>query len=863
LSAWGQDPLPQEWCDWINNCQKLRDQGDLTGALELVLRATRSRPEEYVGHYFQAGILQQMSRNDSSLECSTRAVQALKAGRSQLAANRADVQAAVYSDRAKAYLIFGELAKAKQDANEAVRLKPDLSVTQETLGRLLMNAGDMDGAIECFERSEKLQVAEEHGSFTDWEFLGNLGHARRMKGDYAGATAVFQRIIQIKTGRNAQLAPSVGHAGLALLYALAEDEKVRDLAKARTAQDTAERASPPGFISENVVEAGAIIALLEGKPEAAVDWFDRLSQLLWRAEDLYYYGLAELRVGARDRAIHLLVRAADQHPGFRKKIETDPEFAPVRQTVVAALRELGDKSPEDRIAVKRELERSPITLAYIDGLARVKNYKAALASLDVFLKETQSETLRKSASDRKAKLKDQAALFQRLVKAIQERKLDDSKSRDEGTPRLGNVTEETVELKLKDGGAATGPWGIVSFDAYLNLLNGLSLNDVELFTVGALCLDNDRPAQAEGFFCKCLSKGGKDLKSRVDELVAAQRGVPVPSGGFVASGNRLVTAEERDNLAKGLALFRGKWVPKEDKPHLEKGHEKVGGKWVSLSEGQLKARGFVKYGDEWRTKEDVARLRGDWTNAWTTETEHYEIRTNKSEACMKRLAAALEEAYQAYAAFFGSAPKNAKKMKVFAFAKFDDYRAYCEKLHQTDKFNATGFAPSEPGTLCGYDKFNDDRSFTSTIVHEGCHLFYQLSFPSSRPPSWIAEGMATNFEGFTEGADGHLRWDFLARDRWAQAKEAARRQALVPLDEFLKGEAGKLIASDPQRALTFYAEAWLVFYFMQKAPDARYRDGFKAFMEATERGGKADLKEALGPLYDSLQRDFVQFVEGL
>ena len=201
-------------------------------------------------------------------------------------------------------------------------------------------------------------------------------------------------------------------------------------------------------------------------------------------------------------------------------------------------------------------------------------------------------------------------------------------------------------------------------------------------------------------------------------------------------------------------------------------------------------------------------------------------------------------------------------MKVLAFATFDDYATYCRKLNHLEKLNATGFAPSEPGTLCGYDKFADDGSFVRTILHEGCHLFYQQAFPGSRPPSWVAEGMATNFEGFTL-TDGHPTFTFISRERSGEAREAVRRHALPSISEFLKADAGELIATDPKRALTFYGEAWAVFYFMNHTLDRRYRDGFAAFMERTNQGGKADLKEALGPAFDTLEADFAEFVQGM
>ena len=95
--------------------------------------------------------------------------------------------------------------------------------------------------------------------------------------------------------------------------------------------------------------------------------------------------------------------------------------------------------------------------------------------------------------------------------------------------------------------------------------------------------------------------------------------------------------------------------------------------------------------------------------------------------------------------------------------------------------NAAGFAPSEPDTFCGYDKLGDDRSFLSTMVHEGAHLFHQLSSPSANTPSWVAEGMATYFEGFSLQDGGHLKWTHISQERHLAVKEAIRRDRLLSI----------------------------------------------------------------------------------
>jgi tetratricopeptide (TPR) repeat protein len=822
------------------------------------------KPEEHHGHSYLAHLYQTTSRLPESLEEEKKGLEGFLAGKARYFMAPKDLMA-YHSRIAQLYLQFGERAKCQEEVDEALKIVPKAPGVTGTVARMLANAGDLDKALETAERAieycqEEIKAAGADIRNDTQVFIWDRGVMRRLNGDTKGAREDFDRLIADTGGMGPRKVKwsAMGHAGMALLYALPKDPKTRDLKKARESVEEA-RSIEPNWAP--VKDANAVVSLLEGDTDTALYWFAQ-AKGAWSLEVRFYEGLAELRGGARDRAIELLVMAADVNSTYRKRIEEDPEFAPVRDAVLRMVKELGGKGSDDRLAVKRELESNPAKLAYIEGLVRTRRYAAAIDALDAFSKQSQSDAVHESVAERIKTIRTYAALHERLVKAIGGRaKGAKVKLAGDTEASVDSADIDSVELGTK-GGTVKGPWAILSFDAYLQLLRAVSSSDDDWFTVGSLCFDNEKVAPGEESFSKCLAKGKSPNQSRIAAVVAAKRGIPVPQNGFVLYGGHLVTADEKDKLSKGLVLFRGQWVTKDDKQHLEKNHEKSGGKWIPLTETQLKDRGFVKYNGEWKTKEEVAVLRGEWTNAWTLETAHYEIKTNKSEACLKALGVALEDAYSAYGKFFGSAPPTDKKMKVLAFAKFEDYSAYCRKVDHLNELNATGFAPSEPWTLCGYDKFSDNTSFIETIVHEGCHLFYALAFPSAHAPSWLAEGMATNFEGFTLEA-GHPKFTFLARERCGAAKEAVRRKLLPGLGEFFGGDAGTLIAKDPRGALTFYAEAWALFYFMNHTLDERYRKGFAAYMAKLNQGENADLKEALGSAFESLQQDFEEFIGGM
>jgi tetratricopeptide (TPR) repeat protein len=824
------------------------EKGRFSEALGWAQRVTEVAPDEYFGPYLVGGAQYMLKLPESAVASQNRALQVFKAGKSTLNAEPKD-EAAILTRRGIAYYALGELAKGRKDFETAVAINDGDPNAWLLLGQVLGNAGEYDKALEAMANSEKRDDGVRYQKQID--FIHNQrAKVLRAKGDYDGARAELQKLID-KGGWQA----CDGGCGLALVEAL--DPKVHDLVKAREIYDRAARHYEH---QREPVKVQAVLLMLEGKPEAAVAWFAEAPDITLDPELLFYDGLAQLQVGARDRAIELLTRAADMNPRFRKRIETEAEFAPVRAFVLAAAAELAKRESGDRVAIKSELDSAPVQLACASSLARTYRFKTAIETIEGLSKGLRSEALRTAAEARLKTARDENAIFEKVVSAIEKRGFKDlTLPGKQGGFKVASADLENVELVL-GAGRAKGPWAMVPFEAFFEIAKHLPPSEAEWFTLGLFAFECNQPVLAEEAFCRCLAKG-KNFKSKIDEAVAARRGVPVPKGGFVASGNRLVTDEERENTKKGLVLFRGQWVSKEDKGHLEKNHEKVGGKWVPLTEDQLGKRGFVKLNGEWRTKEEVALLKGEWTNAWELETEHYQLKSNKSEIFLKKLGVALEDAYKEYARFFGKAPPGEKKMRVYAFAKFDDYKAYCDKINHPENYNAAGFAPCEPETFCGYDKLGDDRSFLSTMVHEGAHLFHQLSFPSANTPSWVAEGMATYFEGFSFEDGGHLKWTHISQERHLAVKEAIRRGRLLSIADLVGADAGKLIQKDPSGALTFYAEAWAVFYFFNETLDPRYRDGFHAFLDRLQKGETPDLKEALGPAFDGLQQAFSKFVQ--
>ncbi|MBI5366866.1 MAG: hypothetical protein HZA54_07500, partial [Planctomycetes bacterium] len=313
-------------------------------------------------------------------------------------------------------------------------------------------------------------------------------------------------------------------------------------------------------------------------------------------------------------------------------------------------------------------------------------------------------------------------------------------------------------------------------------------------------------------------------RSARDDYLAARLGVPVPPGGFVVWQNRLVSTEEKTQREAGHVRWAGLWITKDELVNFaQKGFVKQDGRWLPKAEADLLAQGYRKYKDKWYTREELAALHADWENAWELETAHFAIRTNNPEEFLAELAAILEEDYRNCKEVFGKEPSG-KKMNVYAFRTFEDYRNWCIKEKAEAQLRAHGYAIGARNYCCGYDALKSKDSFLSTMVHEGCHLFYARAYPGSDAPSWYHEGMATNFEGYTW--DGKkLALNFVSKWRLPWIKQALKTGNYMPLAQFLDGDAGAAINKGVADSTLFYSTAWSLFYFLNHtdSPDLKVK----------------------------------------
>ncbi|MEK7865912.1 MAG: DUF1570 domain-containing protein, partial [Planctomycetota bacterium] len=146
-----------------------------------------------------------------------------------------------------------------------------------------------------------------------------------------------------------------------------------------------------------------------------------------------------------------------------------------------------------------------------------------------------------------------------------------------------------------------------------------------------------------------------------------------------------------------------------------------------------------------------------------------------------------------------------------------------------------------------------------TMAHEAAHLYYFRIAAASGAPSWYAEGMATQFEGFRWAGSKYV-YDRLSRSRLPFLRRAIEQGRLLPLDQIVSADALTLINSDTEKALVFYAECWAFVYFLTQTDQEEHREAFRKYRDAVDSGKAAPLSEFVGDLR-ALDADFVKFIK--
>ena len=159
----------------------------------------------------------------------------------------------------------------------------------------------------------------------------------------------------------------------------------------------------------------------------------------------------------------------------------------------------------------------------------------------------------------------------------------------------------------------------------------------------------------------------------------------------------------------------------------------------------------------------------------------------------------------------------------------------------------------------------------ATMIHEATHqIAYNIGLHSrtGETPRWVVEGMATAFEpdGMRSSLVGSQPYQRINRDRYLVFQNFVKsgRRPAKSLRSFIESDA--LYETS---VLDFYAQSWALTFFLIETRPRNYaaylkriatRDPF-ALYSAKER--LADFKETISSDVDSLDSQFVKFIDGL
>lgn len=530
--------------------------------------------------------------------------------------------------------------------------------------------------------------------------------------------------------------------------------------------------------------------------------------------------------------------------------------------------ELLQKRQQELKQLEEQLERETFDekMSRIESLVKVYQYQQAGAEFQLFKKHLKLPELRQKVEQRYQEIQPMANLFARMLQQLNEGQLSQSKMKfgtSTGTLKSGGETR--FEVEFEDGGKASLEWRQLYPQQLYRFFLRMKLSTEDRLLVSVFCYENGLEEEANKNFIQVLETQIPEYKTRIDQYLAQKLEIPIPEGGFTPYKGVLVTPEEKEKRSQGFVRYDGKWVTPADREKYLQGLVPHQGKWVSQEDKSLLEKGFSQFEGKWYSREEIQKIRSVWENAWTLKTEHYEIRANISEEFIQELGAFMEASYQEYVKFFGKDIQTTSTL--YAFRTFEDYRNYCIQTKNEDHLKAEGFAVSSTNIGCGWMSSKRPQDLLWTMVHEGAHLYYFKAFPRSRAPSWYAEAVATQFEGYQWSfTDKSIKFSFLSK-RLTGLKVYIGRKRTFPLLEFFKNDAGVLInqTSDVEAASIFYAQAWGLYYFLSHTENTDYQQKWAEFQkEMHKSGGGSDLfLKYFGNDLQRLEQDFESFILNL
>jgi len=234
------------------------------------------------------------------------------------------------------------------------------------------------------------------------------------------------------------------------------------------------------------------------------------------------------------------------------------------------------------------------------------------------------------------------------------------------------------------------------------------------------------------------------------------------------------------------------------------------------------------------------------------------VRTLSTAEEANRLLALIEQAYPAFVKELGERRAN-RLLGLFVFADRAGYETWCKASGNEAQIRAAGFAQS----LEGFAVLFAQPGVDAVAIHEAAHL-YHFDVYASAMPSWYSEGVAETFGGrhAMRVQDGKLA-TALRPTKASLAPLLRDGKLVLPLDDLLRGDAGKLIAANDGTASTFYLASWALYSFLTTTKESRLSgrfDDWESFALGSRfadagKGGSGGERDDATKLFDRLFAD--------
>jgi tetratricopeptide (TPR) repeat protein len=205
---------------------------------------------------------------------------------------------------------------------------------------------------------------------------------------------------------------------------------------------------------------------------------------------------------------------------------------------------------------------------------------------------------------------------------------------------------------------------------------------------------------------------------------------------------------------------------------------------------------------------------------FTSETDHYRVFSETSQAQADDVARKMEAAVALYnGVFHFDLTSLPTKLRVRVFKDLDGFNAYLDKILSQKRTDFVFVAWSDPerSELLCFPK--DDAEFTASLLHQGAIQFIKGFIDN--PPVWLREGVATYVDA--------AQWDpkagaFTLKPNfaWLNGLKSMVRgdgtSQLIPLSDLLT-----MTRDTAQSQMDAFApESWGLVQFLLNAPDKAY-----------------------------------------